>query len=197
MQKLSDLDVTLSVIGDGPDLEELRRRCQAFGSRVTFHPAVRQDDIPRMLMGHDVLVFPTRYEGLPATLLEAMAAGCVPVCSKLRGITDYVVTAEKSGFLFPVDDPAAAAGHIRKLAEDRQLLRRCSDAAIEEVRIRFDCLTAGTVWQKLFSDLRQNPPFVAPPLDIRRWNYPRAFSRGLRAYVPERVKNVLRAWKAR
>jgi glycosyltransferase involved in cell wall biosynthesis len=197
MEKLSDLDVTLRVIGDGPDLQELGRRCEGFGSRVQFHPPMPQVDIPRVLVEHDVLVFPTRYEGLPATLLEAMAAGCVPVCSHLRGITDYVVRDGESGFLFPVDDAAAAASCVRRLAQDRTLLARCSQAAAADAMERFNSVTSGAAWVKLLNDVWQNPPPVTPPLDLDNWNYPKVFLKGWRHYVPEGLKNIVRAWTAR
>jgi glycosyltransferase involved in cell wall biosynthesis len=197
LEKVADEDVELTIIGGGPDLAELRKRCHPFGQRVTFGNPVVQSDIPRMLMGHDVFVFPTRYEGLGYVLLEALASGCVPVCSHIRGVTDYLVRDGETGFLFPVDDVGAAATCVRRLARDRELLRRCSAAAVADMRQRFDCIAAGAVWVKLLRDLREHPPAVEPPLGLEEWNYPRQFNRGLRGYIPERLKNVVRAWMAR
>lgn len=197
LQKVSDEDVELHVIGGGPDLEALKERCGKFGSRVTFHRPVRQEDIPRMLSGYDVFVFPTRYEGLGYVIPEALASGCVPVCSHLRGVTDFLVRDGETGFLFPVDDVEAAAACVRRLARDRKLLKRCSEAAVADAHERFDCIAAGAVWAKLLRDLRDAPPAVAPSLPLEQWNYPRQFNRGLRGYVPERLKNVVRAWMAK
>ncbi|MGA3067877.1 MAG: glycosyltransferase family 4 protein [Tepidisphaeraceae bacterium] len=197
LQRVLDEEVVLHVIGGGPDLGALKERCAKFGPRVTFGEPVRQEDIPRMLVGHDVFVFPTRYEGLGYVLPEALAAGCVPVCSHIRGVTDYLVRDGETGFLFPVDDVETAAAHVRRLARDRQLLKRCSDAAVADARERFDCIAAGAAWAKLLRDLKKDPPTVAATLPLERWAYPRQFNRGLRGYVPERLKNVVRAWMAR
>jgi glycosyltransferase involved in cell wall biosynthesis len=197
MQRLADQDVQLHIIGGGPDLPELQRRCGAFGGRVTFREPVRQEDIPVMLTQHDVFVFPTRYEGLGYVLPEALASGCVPVCSHIRGVTDYLVRDGETGFLFPVDNDAAAAACIRRLSQDRALLQRCSDAARSDARERLDCIAAGADWARLFRDLQGNPPPVAQPQAIENWNYPREFNAGWRRYVPERLKNVLRARMAR
>jgi glycosyltransferase involved in cell wall biosynthesis len=197
MQQLQDEDVHLSIVGHGPDLEELQKRCRPLGDRVTFPGAVHPDAVPALLGKHDVFIFPTRYEGVSIALLEALAAGCVPVCSNLRGVTEWVVQNGKTGFLFPVDDIPAATQAIRKLARDRLLLQQFSAAAVEDCRLRFDTLVAGKAYADLLHSLKKNPPPIAPSLPLEKWNYPGGFERGWRGYVPERLKNLARAWFAR
>ncbi len=134
---LGDLDVTLTIAGDGRDRTRLQEACAAMGSRVTFLGPVQPGDVPRVLAQHDVLLMPSRYEGFGHSLIEGMAAGCVPVASHLRGVTDTIVCPEEDGFLFPVGDTKAAADVIRRLARDRTMLERVSAAARRTARNRF------------------------------------------------------------
>jgi glycosyltransferase involved in cell wall biosynthesis len=197
MQLLEGEPVELRVVGEGTDLAELKKRCRKFGERVTFVATVPPADMPELLGQQDVFLFPTRYEGLPAALLEAGAAGCVPVCSHLRGITDWVVRNGETGFLFPIDDAPAAAEAVRGLVRDRSLLSKMSIAAREDCRRRFDAPILGETWSKLLRSLQSNPPPIADPLPLEDWKYPRGFSRGIRGWIPERIKNVVRARRAR
>jgi glycosyltransferase involved in cell wall biosynthesis len=75
-------------------------------SRVQF--AGYRDDIPQVLAELDVFVLPSRYEALPYSLLEAMAAGCAVVASDIGGNRDLLVDGE-TGLLVPAGDPHALA----------------------------------------------------------------------------------------
>lgn len=84
----------------------------------------------------DVLLLPSRYEGLPLTVLEAMAHGVVPIaadCGALAEAIDHDVT----GFLVPQGRCAElSVEHLRRLASDRALLRRMGEAAAAQVARR-------------------------------------------------------------
>jgi len=192
LQRLRDEDVELHIAGNGPDLEELRKRSQPLGQRIRFLGVVPPNQIPNLLMGYDVLVFPSYSEGLPYALLESIAAGCVPVSSRIRGCTDFVVRDGETGFLFPVGDATAATTAVRRLARDRQLLQRLSAAAIEDCRRRFDAVLVGNSWSELLQRLRHNPPPIADPLPLEQWNYPKEFRPGWRGLIPKSIKNLVR-----
>src|SRR5690606_16312014 len=95
-------------------------------------------EVPAVLAAHDVFLMPSRFEGLPVAALEAMATGCVPAASRIRGVTDFLIEDGATGLLFPVGDVAAAAGAVRRLATDRALLEACSAAGRRAVQERFD-----------------------------------------------------------
>jgi glycosyltransferase involved in cell wall biosynthesis len=191
--RLNGLPCTLTVAGDGPDLDALRRECASFGQRVRFLGAVPGDQVPGVMAEHDVLVFPSRFEGFGLTLAEAMAMGCVPVASAIRGVTDAVVDHGRTGFLFPVGDLDRAAQAVRRILGEPGLLERMSMAARIEARRRFDADRAATAYAALLQNLRADPPAIAPPLPLHEWHYPRGLGDGrLRRFVPRRVKNLLR-----
>ena len=76
----------------------------------------------------DVQVFPTYHnEGLPYSILESLAAGCVPITCAVAAIPD-VMQDGVHGVFVPPHDPVALAAAIRRLSDDRAELRRMSEA---------------------------------------------------------------------
>ena len=129
------IPVRLEIAGNGPDEAALRARADALGlhDEVVFRGAVFGADKERLWLQADVLVFPTYHrEGLPYALLEAMAAGVVPVTCPVGAIPD-VIEDRRDGLLVPPRDPAAVAAAIRWLADHRQAAGAIARAARQRV----------------------------------------------------------------
>jgi glycosyltransferase involved in cell wall biosynthesis len=197
MQRLADLPCSLTVVGDGPDLNRLRHLSESLGSRVVFAGPVPRSSVPGILSQHDIYLFPSRYEGLGISLVEAMAAGCVPVASRISGVTEFVVEHGKTGFLFPVGDVNAAAGFIRELALAPQLLAEMAVAGQRAATCRFSLKEMAHEYATLIRHIQQCPPDIAKPLPLERWRYPRGLRPGMRTYLPLSVKNILRQTRER
>jgi glycosyltransferase involved in cell wall biosynthesis len=197
LAELADCDVLMSIAGDGPDLAELKRRMAPFAERVTFLGRIPAAQVPGIVSQHDVLVFPSRFEGLGLSLIEAMAAGCVPVATLLRGVTDFVVQDGETGFLFPIGDVVAAANAIRRLAANRILLQRMSIASRQSMAERFALTTMAESYARIVAEMISDPPSIAQPLEIARWRYPRGLRPSFRSRLPVPLKNFLRGWRER
>lgn len=194
---LDDLDITLTVAGSGPDQRRLEAMCAGMGSRVRFLGPVPSGCVPPLLAEHQVLLMPSRFEGFGQVLIEAMAAGCVPVASCIRGVTDTIVRHEHDGFLFPIGDTAAAAQIIRRLAHERPTLAQMSEVARRNVRGRFSIENMAARYADILRQARAAPPRTATPLPLDRWYCPWDLRPGLRTYLPTPVKNNLRLWRER
>jgi len=96
-----------------------------------------RDDIPDLLAIMDVFVLPSHREGMPRTILEAMAAGKPVVATNIRGCREEVVD-EVTGLLVPVCDPEALAEAILRLLRDEELARRIGEAGRKRVQEEFD-----------------------------------------------------------
>ncbi len=189
--------VTLTVAGDGPDLLQLRKRLEPYANRTEFVGAVSPDKVPQTLAAHDVLLMPSRYEGLSLTLLEAMAAGCIPVVSELSGVTDTIIEPGTSGILFPVGDWRAAARGIDRLARQPEGLGAMSAEARRRVADKFGLKRMATTYARLITDIAHDRPAIALPLPIEEWSIPYGLRAGLRTYLPTPIKNWLRVARER
>jgi len=187
--------ITLTVAGDGPDLAKLKRRCRKFGERVRFLGAVQYENAPALLADHHVMVMPSRFEGFGLTLIEAMAAGCVPVVARIRGVTDWIVKDGHDGSLFPPGSSAKAARRIIQLDRDRGRLDEMSRAARRSSEVDYTRAAMAASYHRLLKQLRSDPPSISAPLDLATWEMPGGLRAGLRTRLPKPVKNLLRQLK--
>ncbi len=106
----------LDVVGDGPERAALERATRAAGlaAHVAFHGF--QPDVAPYLAGADALVMPSRREGLPMALIEAVAAARPIVATAVGGIPELVTPGENGELAAPDDAPALAAA-IARLAD--------------------------------------------------------------------------------
>lgn len=189
--------VTLTVAGDGPDLKRLKAAMPWRPPRVVYTGAVAADAVPGLLAAHDVFLMPSRYEGLPMALVEAMAAGCVPVVSALRGVTDMIVANGRDGLLFPVGDTTRVAAIVHALNKDRAQLHGLSLGARRKVAGAFTVERMAAHYAALLREIAANPPPIAAPLALDGWSLPRGLRPGLRTFLPRPVKNWLRGVRER
>ena len=115
-------------VGQGPLEEELRTRLAAHGLGERFALTGYHPDPPALVVGADVFTLSSRHEGLPISLLEAMALGVPPVVTRVGGIPE-VVTDDRDGVLVPPSDPGALAAAYVDLARSPDRRHRLGEAA--------------------------------------------------------------------
>lgn len=96
-----------------------------------------RDDVPRLLAGADIFALPSYREGLPRSVIEAMASGVPAVTSDIPACRELVVAGE-TGLLVPVRNAAALATAIGRLAGDRAMRERFGARARELAHGRHD-----------------------------------------------------------
>jgi glycosyltransferase involved in cell wall biosynthesis len=119
----------LIIAGSGPEEPRVRRQVREAGlnGQVTFAGPAWDDYKVKLLNNADVLLLPSYSEGLPYSLLEAMAAGVVPIVTRVGAIPDVVHDGVHGRFV-PVQDARAISDALRSLNEDRAALARMSQA---------------------------------------------------------------------
>lgn len=126
-------DWTLRVVGEGPQRGALETLAEKLGvrDRVTFPGWIRP--IWDEYRAATLFALPSRYEGFPSALLEAMASGLPCVAVDCESGPRAIIRTGHDGMLVPNTTEALAAG-IRRLAEDADLRERYCEPAADVVR---------------------------------------------------------------
>jgi glycosyltransferase involved in cell wall biosynthesis len=135
-------------IGDGPLESDIRARVAAAGIAGRFRMLGHVPDPVALLPGLDMFVLPSRWEGLPVALLEAMAAGLPAIGTRVSGIEE-VIDDRRTGLLVPPADRAALAEAILELAADAELGRRLARAAVGDLG-RFAPARVATAYRQVY-----------------------------------------------
>jgi glycosyltransferase involved in cell wall biosynthesis len=193
------LDARLTVAGDGQDRAELERRVDSAGLRgvTEFRGWVQREDLPRLYAEHEVFLFPSRYEGLGVACIEAMAAGCVPVATRIRGVTDFVIENGRTGLLFPSGDTGTAARLLADVERDRGRLRRMRDACRAETAGRFGVRGQARAFADIVERVVAHPRRIKDPLPMEKWRIAQGLKPAWWTSLPEPVKNRLRVLRER
>jgi glycosyltransferase involved in cell wall biosynthesis len=140
---------TWTLLGVGSDADELRMRWVS-KSPVRWLGLRPRAEVPEVCAGHDVLILPSRAEGLPRAVLEAMSVGLVPVASNLPSGLRDIVEPGVSGYLPEPGDTVGFATAIAALHGDRGRLEAMSHAARRRVVERFDLRERAPEYQALY-----------------------------------------------
>jgi glycosyltransferase involved in cell wall biosynthesis len=153
LRALAELpEASLVLVGDGPERPALEKQAAATGltERVLF--AGWQEDPRRQLTTFDAFVLPSRFEGFPLSVVEAMLAGVPVVATDVGSVAESVREGE-TGLLVPPEDPhalAAALGRVLGSSElGGSLGRRGRELALE----RFTAGTMARSFEALYTEV--------------------------------------------
>lgn len=156
-QRLKDAgrEFTLTIAGTGPQEGELRLQAETLveDRLVHFVGALHGEAKDKLWRESHVFLFPTFHlEGLPYALLEAMAAGAVPITTRVGAHPD-VMGDGVHGLFVPPADPAALYDAIARLDDDRQLLASMSHMSGERIRDRYTVNRLGSDFSGVYRSL--------------------------------------------
>lgn len=166
MAASSDLDVRLTLVGDGPERPYLEALAATLGvaERVRFLGHVDEQAKRAALAAADLFVLASAHEGFGLVYLEAMQHGLPVIASGAGGQADFLEDG-RTGKLVPGDDAAALAAAIAALAGDPALRRRLAG----ECRKRAASLTAAAAaaaYERAFMAVVAGKDSAPAPLDV-------------------------------
>ena len=135
---------------DASIAEDIEHRARTLGVDADVRMVGVTHDVAKYLKAADLFVLPSRREGLPVALLEAMACGLPCVASRLPGSTDVIIEDQKNGFLVPPGDVAALSAAIRTVLPDGALKDRIGAAARATVLERYASATVADRWLDVY-----------------------------------------------
>jgi glycosyltransferase involved in cell wall biosynthesis len=145
---------TLLLLGDGPLRGAVERSVARLGlaDRVIFAGGRR--DVDRLLPACDLVVLPSREEGVPVSALEAMACG-LPVVATRVGGTPEVVEEGRTGLLVPPCDARAIAAAVLHLLRNPERARSLGKEGRDRVLARFEAREMVRRTTDLYGDLME------------------------------------------
>jgi colanic acid/amylovoran biosynthesis glycosyltransferase len=155
--RLRDRGVRLEVVGDGPLRPQLEADARRLGVDARFHGALPQERALEVLRRAGVYCLPCVVaesgdrDGLPTSVLEAMALGVPVVATAVNGLPEAVIDG-RTGLVVPQRDPAALAGAIERLLVDSELAARLAARARRHVETGFDLERSAARLRQLFPD---------------------------------------------
>ena len=134
---LKQKDARLLIVGDGPGRDNLREQVARLGLEERVLMPGNQDDVSSWLQALDVFALPSyANEGVPQSLMQAMAVG-VPVVSTAVGSIEELVRHEETGLIVPPQDVDALRAAIERLLTEPALVRQVPQAASAWVSSRY------------------------------------------------------------
>lgn len=149
-------DVQLVIVGEGVERSALAREAEERGiaGRVTlagWHPEAR-----RYLPNFDLFVLPSRFEGLPLAIIEAMLAGLAVVATDVGSVAECVEDGV-TGLLVPPGEVDALVDALRRLLDDEALRRRLGAAGRLVAQERFSVESASRSFEALYAEILPRP----------------------------------------
>lgn len=137
-------------IGDGGWRERLEGMVRNYGIEANVVFLGRRHDVADWLIAADIFIFPTRFEGLPFALLEAMAADLPIISTSASGIPE-IITHMEHGFLCRTDDSCDMLMATRYALENEVQMKKMACLA----RSRVQELSEKTMCEKIFGLLKK------------------------------------------
>ncbi len=139
LAQLKQPDLSLTVVGDGPDRDQLEQMTADLGltAQVSFVGYQSQTQVRDHLQQTDIFVMSSFAEGVPVVLMEAMAAGVPVVATRIAGVGE-LVEENVSGYLVPPGDVESLTDRIEKLVKDEGVRSRFGAAGRAKVEQDFN-----------------------------------------------------------
>jgi glycosyltransferase involved in cell wall biosynthesis len=153
IDSLSSLqDVTAVLVGDGPAREKLEAHAAERGVADRLIITGWQAEARRYLGGFDVFVLPSRYEGFPLSIVEAMLSGVPVVASDVGSVSECVLDGE-TGAVVPAEDHNLLREAIQTLLENADLRMRMGERGRARARTLFTVDVMARSYERLYTEI--------------------------------------------
>ena len=166
LNQLNMPNLTLTIVGDGPENAELKKRTSQYGleKSVRFLGYRSQSEVAELLKQTNLLVLPSFAEGVPVVLMEAMAAEVPVIATRIAGIPELIQD-QVSGILVSPGNVNELANAIKEITEDKQKAMKMGKKGRKKVVEEFDSYIEAARLSQLFLDYaKSETPHIQPKL---------------------------------
>lgn len=149
--KVCNPKIHFLICGVGSEIVRLEELANKLNIQNQIHFLGFRTDIKELSQIADIFLFTTYQEGLPRSMMEAMAAGLPCIASRIRGNTDLIEDG-KGGFLFEPNDTDGFAQAINKLASDEHLRKAMGINNLETIK-KFDIANIKKEMKKIYDEV--------------------------------------------
>lgn len=139
------------ICGVGPEMDKLRRRVKELGKESVVHFLGFRKDIKEVFSISDAFLFTSKQEGLPRSLMEAMAIGLPVVASNIRGNVDLIKDGV-GGFLCEANDVEGFTRAIDTICENRSLREKMASVNSETIQ-EYDISVVNREIQTIYNEV--------------------------------------------
>lgn len=141
-------------VGDGPERAELERTAAQLGLSDHVRFAGERSSMPEVYASFDVFALPSFSEGMPMTVLEAMAAG-LPIVATTVGAVPSLLEPAGCGLLCPPGDAAALATALLRILRNGAFAQRLGAAAQQHLRAHYSAETMARKYLVVYEEVRR------------------------------------------
>jgi glycosyltransferase involved in cell wall biosynthesis len=162
LSQLKDLEWTWSIAGDGPQLENLKSLSAELGiqERVHFLGWQAREDLTKQYQRANIFLFPSRHEGMPNAVLEAMSTGLPVVATRIAGSEELVIEGE-TGLLVQTENVDELRESFRRILVDPGQRKKMGLASRQRVEKNYSWRNVAEQYKSLLdviaSEARQSP----------------------------------------
>jgi len=144
--------VRLWIVGEGPERSNLESQVTAAGLQQRVRFAGFRKDAVAFIAHADLLLMPSLHEGLPYTMLEALAAATPIAASRVGGLAETLED-QRTAYLFRAADAAAIAATISSIATDPTTGKQTGQYAHRELFPRFNAAIMARGYEQIYAQL--------------------------------------------
>lgn len=149
------VDIEWHIVGEGSDVQEKQVIFNS-GEKIIFHGLVPTAKVNELLAESKVLILPSRAEGMPLAVIEAMKAGVVPLVNQIPGGLNELVLNGVTGFMVPNDDLEQYVQCLNYILQDSQSFLQLSANAEKHAKALFNAEKNTFVMENLFIRTSKN-----------------------------------------
>jgi glycosyltransferase involved in cell wall biosynthesis len=146
------ITVIWTIVGFGSEEKQFKGKW-SFNRDVNWSGRISNEETIQLYEKHDIVILPSKSEGFPVVLTEAMKCGLVPLVSDLPSGIPELIDHKQNGFIFDINEVEGYAKTIEYLDANRNTLESLSENAYKTTELKFDPKEQSAKYKDLFTSI--------------------------------------------